>query len=226
MTEVMPRARARVVKPGVVSLSDAPRRRSGVASPAAPAEPQRRGGVVAQPAEPQRRSGERERRSGVRVERERPVISGANALDVAYAQPEALPVSQPVSQPEPKRRPGAGRLLVAPPLPVSVPKAPFLVLLLVIVVAGVIGVLVINTKINENAFRLDDLHNQQSSLDQQEQQLTEDLADRETPGNLSAAAQRLGLVPAGTPAFIVLPNGQPIGVPQPATGTPSVTSGR
>jgi hypothetical protein len=120
-----------------------------------------------------------------------------------------------------RRRP---RLRVAPPLPVAVPRAPFLMVLVVTVVAGVLGVLMINTRINENAFRLGDLKDAQAALDQQEQQLAQRLAAHESPTSLAAAAKRLGLVSAGTPAFIELPNGRTLGVPAPATGTPSVTA--
>jgi hypothetical protein len=83
---------------------------------------------------------------------------------------------------------------------------------------------VINTKINENAFRISDLQDQQSALDQQEQQLAQRLAGFESPTSLGAAAKRLGLVPADTLAFMTLPNGRVLGVPAPATGTPSVTA--
>ena len=123
-----------------------------------------------------------------------------------------------------RARAGRSRLRVAPPLPVAVPRAPFLVLLLVIVVAGVFGVLLINTKINENAFTLDKLHNSQSSLDQQEQKLAQDLTVAAAPGNLAAAAKRLGLVPAGSTAVIRLPDGRLLNVPEPASGPVSVTA--
>jgi hypothetical protein len=121
-------------------------------------------------------------------------------------------------------RQAADAMAVAPPAPVALPRASFLVLVLAVVVAGVVGVLVINTKINENAFRLDDLRAHQAALDLQEQQLAQKLAEQESPGNLAAAAQRLGLVPAGTPAFITLPDGRVVGVPQPATGGLTVTA--
>jgi hypothetical protein len=112
------------------------------------------------------------------------------------------------------RKPG---LRVAPPAPVvSVPRAPFVALVLVVVVAGVLGILVLNTKINENAFRLSHLQDQQSALDQQEQQLDQHLATLEAPNSLAAAAHRLGLISSGTPAYLPLPNGQSVGVPQPA----------
>jgi hypothetical protein len=114
----------------------------------------------------------------------------------------------------------APRLRVAPPLPVAVPRTPFILLILLIVVAGVLGILVLNTKINENAFRLHDLQQSQINLDQHEQQLKQQIANYEAPGNLAAAACRLGMVPAGAPAFIRLPDGRIIGVPQPAAGKP------
>jgi hypothetical protein len=140
--------------------------------------------------------------------------AGANAL-----VPERVPAgARPQREPE---RPG---LRAAPPVPVSAPRAPFVALVLVVVVAGVLGILVLNTKINENAFRLSYLQSKQANLDRQEQQLSEQLADQEAPNNLAAEAAKLGLVPAGTPAFLRLPDGRVLGVPQPATSPPSVTS--
>ncbi|WP_406071702.1 hypothetical protein [Micromonospora sp. NBC_01638] len=116
------------------------------------------------------------------------------------------------------------RLRVAPPPPVSVPRAPFAALIVVLVVGGVLGILAVNTKINENAFRLERLQQQQARLDLEKQQLDKQIADAEAPGNLTAEARRLGLVDAGEPGYIRLPDGKTIGVPQPATGHPSVTS--
>ncbi|RKR87195.1 hypothetical protein BDK92_1468 [Micromonospora pisi] len=124
---------------------------------------------------------------------------------------------------------GSGRvdppaLRVAPPLPVSVPRAPFVGLILAMVVGGVLGVLVINTKINENAIRLDKLQKQQATLDLQQQELKREIDEAQAPGNLVAEARKLGLVDSGPPAFIRLPDGRLIGVPKPAGGQPSITS--
>jgi hypothetical protein len=135
---------------------------------------------------------------------------------------------RPARIPRPRRRtpwitdvtPTPAPTLDSPPLPVSLPKAPFLVLMAALVVIGVVGVLVLHTKINEGAFRLSDLRATQASLDQQEQQLEQQLADLSSPGNLRAAATRLGLIPAGDPAYIYLPDGRVVGVPQPARSSP------
>lgn len=144
---------------------------------------------------------------GRTAERSQYLTDGATAL---APQPAAVPV--------PRRGPAElpPRLRVAPPVPVTAPRAPFVALVLVLVIAGVVGILVLNTKIAENAFRLDDLHKTQSSLDREEQRLQSDLAEKESPAMLAAQATRLGLGPSRTLAFIVLPDGRTIGVPGPA----------
>jgi hypothetical protein len=167
--------------------------------------------------------------------------SGANALQIdfddvfdtdidpapagplkARPQPKPKPKANPVKRQRARKAPWVSDVTeaapAAAPLPIALPRAPFLLLMVGLVVVGVLGVLVLNTKINENSFRLNDLRNNQASLDLREQQLARNLADLESPGNLRAAATRLGLVPAGTPAFINLPGGRVVGVPQPAAG--------
>ncbi|MFG1674884.1 hypothetical protein [Micromonospora sp. NPDC049282] len=114
--------------------------------------------------------------------------------------------------------PAAPRLRVAPPPPIRVPRAPFVGLILMLVVGGVLGILAVNTKINENAFRLERLQEQQAKLDVDEQELKKEIADQEAPGNLTANARKLGLVESEDPAYIRLPDGRTIGVPHPAEG--------
>jgi hypothetical protein len=118
----------------------------------------------------------------------------------------------------------APRLQVAPPAPISVPRAPFVAGVIALVIAGVIGILLINTKTNENAFRIADLQKQGTTLDNQSQDLDNQLATASSPGSLDAAAKRLGLVKADNPAVIRLPDGKLIGVLTPAVGKPAVTA--
>ncbi len=115
----------------------------------------------------------------------------------------------------------SGRSPSAPPVPVAAPRAPFVALLLGLVVAGIVGLLVLNTAINTRSLTVQQLRDKQATLDAREQQLNRELADRGSPGNLQAAATRMGLVPAGTTAFIRLPDGKVIGVPQPAPAHPA-----
>jgi hypothetical protein len=137
---------------------------------------------------------------------------GANAL-----APERVPAP-------PRQRlrvaPPRQRLRVAPPVPVSAPRAPFVALVLFVVVTGVLGILVLNAKITENAFRLAHLQHQQDGLDEREQQLDQQLADDKSPTNVAAKGRAQGLVSVGQPAFMTLPNGVVFGVPQPAFGVP------
>ncbi|GAA3747334.1 hypothetical protein GCM10022225_33870 [Plantactinospora mayteni] len=141
---------------------------------------------------------------------------GLRVWDSSDERPDQAPESA-----TPARR---SRLRVAPPLPVARPRVSFVALILVLVVGGMLGILVVNSKVNENAFRLERLQQQQSTLDIQQQELEQKIADAEVPGNLAARARQLGLVDSGSPAFIRLPDGRVIGVPQPAGGEPAITS--
>ncbi|MBY8872777.1 YhcB family protein [Micromonospora sp. PLK6-60] len=132
------------------------------------------------------------------------------------------PVERPARR---ETEPATPRLRVAPPPPISVPRAPFAALIVALVVGGVLGILLVNTKINENAFRLEKLHEQQAKLDLDQQQLEKQIAEAEAPGNLAANARKLGLVESDEPAYIRLPDGRVIGVPQPAAGSSAQGTG-
>ncbi|HEY8475123.1 MAG TPA: hypothetical protein VIL37_21225 [Natronosporangium sp.] len=81
-----------------------------------------------------------------------------------------------------------------PPPPVAVPRTPFVVLVLLVVIGGVLGILLLNTKINENAFTLHELRQEQAELDQRQQRLEQEIAQARSTTQLEAAARRLGLV--------------------------------
>jgi len=116
------------------------------------------------------------------------------------------------------------RLKVAPPPPVTGPRVPFVALILALVVVGVLGILVVNTKIAENAFQIEKLKETGSALDLQQQELQREIAQAQAPGNLTAQARKLGMVGGGDPAYNRLQDGKIIGIPKPGAGAPSVTS--
>jgi hypothetical protein len=136
----------------------------------------------------------------------------------------ALKVDTAVAEPLRATDAPAPRLRVAPPAPISAPRAPFIAVVIALVIAGVLGILLINTKTNENSFEISRLQDQQTALDTRQQQLDNQLATYDSVGNLDAAAKRLGLVKADAPAYIRLPDGKVIGVPKPGTGQPAVTA--
>jgi hypothetical protein len=159
---------------------------------------------------------------------------GRRVVDAPVDGTAALkPIEVEVTAAEPLRVTGPIRttgevltpmLRVAPPAPVSAPRAPFVASVIGVVIVGVLGILMINTKTNENSFRIADLQKQGAALDNQRQDLDNQLVAVSNIGNLGAAARRLGLVLADNPAMITLPDGRIIGVPTPAKGKPAVTS--
>ncbi|WIM98131.1 hypothetical protein ACTOB_001712 [Actinoplanes oblitus] len=161
-----------------------------------------------------RRSGigrdDRRERAGLRVEGDIEVTvegTAAKRLDTAETAAPALP-----------------RLRVAPPLPIRAPRPTFAAGVIVLVLAGVVGILLINTKTMEQSFKLDALRENQATLDEQQQELNQQLIQVSSPGNLEAAARRLGLVRAENPAMIRLPDGKIIRPPTPGEGPVSVTA--
>ncbi|MFI5933409.1 hypothetical protein [Actinoplanes sp. NPDC051494] len=142
-------------------------------------------------------------------------VDGATALKLDADQQRAGGLREGAATP---------RLRVAPPAPINAPRAPFIALVVGIVIAGVLGILLINTKTAENSFKLDSLEKQQSTLDARQQALKNEIDLNKMPGSLDAAAKRLGLVKADSPAFIRMPDGKIIGVMTPANGEPAVTA--
>lgn len=179
--------------------------------------------VTTLPADRPRRTQQGASRSGGRTTAHRaeqhddaPTI-GATALQPERGTTQPAPPHKPDSRPDTRtgRDAQRPRLRVAPPAPVSAPRAPFVALVLVLVLLGVIGILVLNTRIAENAFKLDALRTKQSTLDRDEERLRSDLANKESPVTLASRAKQLGLVPSRTPAFLLLPDGTKLEMPGP-----------
>ncbi|MET7422898.1 hypothetical protein [Dactylosporangium sp. NPDC005555] len=172
--------------------------------------------VTTLPADRPRRTQQGASRSGGRTtERHAEQSNDAPTIGATALQPERG-TTQPAPQGRPARDEKRPRLRVAPPAPVSAPRAPFVALVLVLVLLGVIGILVLNTRIAENAFRLDALRTKQSTLDRDEERLRSDLANKESPVTLASRAKQLGLVPTRTPAFLLLPDGTKLEMPGPS----------
>lgn len=146
-----------------------------------------------------------------------PVFDGNLAVQPATAPVEAPPVEAPASpqretvvlprtRTETKAKPA--------PEPVEVPRPAFVGGILALVVAGIFGLLVLNTVINEDAYRLQELRTQAGELDQTEQALEDELSNLDTPGNLQAAAQLYGMVQPEKVTFLYLPGGELVEVPR------------
>ncbi|MGH3544529.1 MAG: hypothetical protein ACRDPW_01135, partial [Mycobacteriales bacterium] len=96
------------------------------------------------------------------------------------------------------------------------PRAPFVCLIVVLIAAGLVGLVILNTAVNSNSFRLHEQSARQKQLDVTEAQLRRDVANLDSPSRLDTEARRLGLIPAGNPGFVDLSTGTISGKPQPA----------
>lgn len=101
----------------------------------------------------------------------------------------------------------------------SMRRGPFIVLVLALVILGTIGLLVLNTVIAADSFRVQQLIQSNAELAVTEQGLQRQLSDGLSPQALARAARDLGMVPAGQPGFIIVgPDGSVViqGNPVPA----------
>ncbi|KAB2972297.1 septum formation initiator family protein [Streptomyces sp. SS1-1] len=99
-------------------------------------------------------------------------------------------------------------------------RAPFVLLVVLLLGGGLIGLLVLNSALSEGAFRLDDLERDTKSLTDEEQSLQRDIDAYSAPDALQRRARELGMVPGGDPAFLG-PDGTVKGVPSAAAVDPA-----
>lgn len=117
-----------------------------------------------------------------------------------------------------RRAPAAPRpeLRVLGPAPARAGRGVFTLVVIGVLAVGLLALLVINTTLAQGAFTVTSLDKQQRELARQEQVLQRSVADAAAPATLQKQAQKLGMVPARTPAFIRLSDGKVLGDPKPA----------
>jgi hypothetical protein len=84
------------------------------------------------------------------------------------------------------------------------PRAAFVTVVMLVLGAGLVGLLLVTTGMQQRAFVLFEMQGQVADLREQRQTLTAELAEREAPGSLARAATLIGMVPNDTPAFLDL----------------------
>jgi hypothetical protein len=120
-----------------------------------------------------------------------------------------------VSAPAPALRRRAV-LTVVPVRETAAPRAPFAFAVVALLGCGLIGLLVLNTVLGKDAFRLHALQVEGRQLADREQLLTREVETLRAPGTLAEKAAAMGMVQAGPPAFLHLADGVVAGVPTPA----------
>jgi hypothetical protein len=114
--------------------------------------------------------------------------------------------AQAVKKAEPKLRVVYGA-------PFRPPRMPFVIFVVALLAAGLVGLLLLNTELQRGTFQVTSLNNQADQLRDQQESLEKQVRTLESPQNLADRAVRMGMVPNPNPVFLRLSDGKVLGVP-------------
>jgi cell division protein FtsB len=109
------------------------------------------------------------------------------------------------------------RLTVVPRQRPRAPRVPFMILVSMVLLGGVVGLLLFNTSMQQASFRATALEATAAELHAREQSLRMEVDRLRDPQRVGTRAQELGMVPLLNPAFIRLSDGEVLGNPVAAT---------
>ncbi|WP_432559190.1 hypothetical protein [Granulicoccus sp. GXG6511] len=137
----------------------------------------------------------------------------------------ALPVATPDAprhKPQPERsRPGRNgqrRLRLVPQPRPRMARLPFLTLLIALVGAGMVGLLLLNTSLQNQAFKASELRRTAAEMAYSVGELEQLLTEAESTRELSRRATALGMRPNRDIAFVQVPDGLVSGEPRASDG--------
>jgi cell division protein FtsB len=96
------------------------------------------------------------------------------------------------------------RLRVVPRRTTRPPRVPFVMLVSLLLVGGVVGLLVFNTSMQQTSFTAAELEQRAEVLSAREQGLAMELENLRDPQRLNERAQAIGMVLPGTTGFVLL----------------------
>ncbi len=99
------------------------------------------------------------------------------------------------------------------------PRVPFVTFVSVILLAGVLGLLLFNTSMQQASFRATALQDQATDLGAQQEALELQIQELGKPDRVSALAQKMGMVVPAQAGVIDLATGKISGAPAPASGS-------
>jgi cell division protein FtsB len=134
------------------------------------------------------------------------------------------------TRPELRLVPGATPARARRQLPAAVTnrRAPFVLLVLALLVGTTLSLLVLNTAIAVDSLKATSLKAANTQRAQEVQRLQQEVTDAGTPEKVAAEAKKAGLIPAGNAGFLVIGrNGQSTlrGTPEPAAPTTEPPAG-
>ena len=97
------------------------------------------------------------------------------------------------------------------------PRVPFVTLVSLVLVGGIVGLLLFNTSMQQASFSAANLEKEADTLAAREQTLRMELDELRNPQRVALEAQRMGMVVPTAPVFLDLATGETIGVRTPAT---------
>jgi hypothetical protein len=95
-------------------------------------------------------------------------------------------------------------------------RAPFVVVVLTVLGTGLVGLILLSTVLQAQAFEVARLSSRADALAVQQQDLRREVEQLQAPANLAQRAVRLGMVPNTNPVFLRPGDGTVIGDPEPA----------
>ncbi len=122
------------------------------------------------------------------------------------------PLQAPTAEKRGRRNDGDSRRLRAvPALPERMARIPFITVLIAIFGVGMVGLLVVNTSLQNQAFESRSLNRQAAQLVYAEAELQSQLNQARTPEQVATKASALGMRANPYPAFLVVPSGKVVG---------------
>jgi hypothetical protein len=128
-------------------------------------------------------------------------------MSTVFSPSKARVTPAPAKRTEPKLRVVYGA-------PFRPPRMPFVIFVVSLLAAGLVGLLLLNTELQSGTFQITKLSNQASQLRDQQEGLEKQVRTLESPQNLADRALRMGMVPNPNPVFLRLSDGQVLGVPE------------
>jgi hypothetical protein len=96
------------------------------------------------------------------------------------------------------------RLSVVPRARTRAPKVPFVTLVSLVLIGGVVGLLLFNTSMQQSSFAATSLEEQATNLAAREQTLQMEIEDLRNPQHVATQAQEMGMVVPAAPTFLGL----------------------
>lgn len=124
--------------------------------------------------------------------------------------------ARPRPRPARQTRPTALPLRLVAPVRSRAGRAPFVVVVLTVLGTGLVGLILLSTVLQAQAFEIARLQSTADDLTVQEQDLRREAERLQAPADLAERAVRLGMVPNTNPVFLRSSDGKVVGDPVPA----------